>query len=190
MAAKGKDEERKFILECIEVYRSLPALWDIKSKDYSNRIKKNEQYEQLLRKYREYYPDADKSQLVKKFNSLRTNFRKELNRIKYSEKSGAGTDDITEPTLWYFDEMKFLVGQYEPSTSQNTMQIEDDDKEAEDGIDDVDSNGTMNTSTISVSKYNLFIHIYILCKFMLPRNLPFIIKEIAITISDSFRNCG
>lgn len=158
MATKGKDDERKFILECIEVYRSLPALWDIKSKEYSNRNKKNEQYEQLLRKYREYYPDADKSQLVKKFNSLRTNFRKELNRIKNSEKSGAGTDDIIEPTLWYFDDMKFLVGLDEPSASQNTIRIEDDDKESEDDIDDAGSNGTINTSTITVSKYNLLIY--------------------------------
>ena len=40
MATKAKEDERKFILECIEVYRSLPALWNVKSKDYSNRIKK------------------------------------------------------------------------------------------------------------------------------------------------------
>ncbi|KAF5270691.1 hypothetical protein FQA39_LY01429 [Lamprigera yunnana] len=135
MATKEKDDERKFILECIEVYHSLPALWNIKSKDYSNRIKKNEQYNNLLRKYREYYPDADKAQLVKKFNSLRTNFRKELKRIKDSEKSGAGTDDIIEPTLWYFEEMNFLVGQEEPSTLQSTIQIQDDDTQG--GEDDI-----------------------------------------------------
>ena len=41
MAAKAKEGERKFILECIEVYNSLPALWNVKSKDYSNRMKKN-----------------------------------------------------------------------------------------------------------------------------------------------------
>ena len=49
-------------------------------------MKKNEKYEHLLRKYRERFPDADKDQLTKKFNSLRTNFRKELKRIKNSEK--------------------------------------------------------------------------------------------------------
>ena len=49
-------------------------------------MKKKEQYEHLLRKYRERIPDADKYQLIKKFNSLRTNFRKELKRIKDSEK--------------------------------------------------------------------------------------------------------
>ncbi|KAF5304777.1 hypothetical protein FQA39_LY09554 [Lamprigera yunnana] len=151
MATKEKDDERKFILECIEVYHSLPALWNIKSKDYSNRIKKNKQYTNLLRKYREYYPDADKAQLVKKFNSLRTNFRKELERIKDSEKSGAGTDDIIEPTLWYFEEMNVLVGQEEPSTSQSTIQIQDDNTQGgEDDIDDVEIREPINISTINV----------------------------------------
>ena len=46
--------------------------------------KKKEQYEHLLRKYRDRFPDADKNQLIKKFNSLRTNFRKGLKRIKGS----------------------------------------------------------------------------------------------------------
>ena len=85
MATKAKEDERKIIFECIEVYNSLPALWNVKSKDYSNRIKK-EQYEYLLRKYRERFPVADKNRLIKKFNSLHTNFRKELKRIKNSEK--------------------------------------------------------------------------------------------------------
>jgi hypothetical protein len=40
MATKPKEDERKFILERIEVCHSLPALWNVKSKDYSNRIKK------------------------------------------------------------------------------------------------------------------------------------------------------
>jgi hypothetical protein len=40
MATKAKEDERKFILECIEVYHSLLTLWNVKSKDYSNRIKK------------------------------------------------------------------------------------------------------------------------------------------------------
>jgi hypothetical protein len=36
----SKEDERKFILECVEVYHSLPALWNVKSKDYSNRMEK------------------------------------------------------------------------------------------------------------------------------------------------------
>ena len=66
MATKAKKDERNFILEYIEVYRSLPALWNVNSKDYSNRIKKKEQYEHLLRKYREIFLDGDKNQFIKK----------------------------------------------------------------------------------------------------------------------------
>jgi hypothetical protein len=54
MATTAKEGERKFILECIEVYNSLLALWNVKNKDYSNRMeKKNEKYEHLLSKYRQ-----------------------------------------------------------------------------------------------------------------------------------------
>jgi hypothetical protein len=59
MVMKPKYDDRKFILERIEVYHSLPTLWNVNSKDYSNSIK-NEQYEHLLRKYRERFPDSDK----------------------------------------------------------------------------------------------------------------------------------
>ena len=104
----------------------------------------------MLRKYRERFPDADKDQLTKKFNSLRTNIRKELKRIKDSEKSGTGTDDVVEPTLWYFEEMEFLIGQEEPCTSINTIQIGEEEQESE----EVDSIGdTSAINTISVSKH-------------------------------------
>jgi hypothetical protein len=71
----------------------------------------------------EVFPDADKNQLVKKLNFLRTNFRKELKWIKDSEKSGTGGDDIVEPTLWYYEEIQFLLGQcYGQTTSFHVTQ--------------------------------------------------------------------
>ncbi|KAG8274455.1 hypothetical protein J6590_107674, partial [Homalodisca vitripennis] len=62
-AAMANTDERKFLLEVIEVYSSLPALWDNKCKDYSNRIKKNEQYDKLLQKYNKRYSEADRKAL-------------------------------------------------------------------------------------------------------------------------------
>ncbi|XP_055625146.1 uncharacterized protein LOC129777318 [Toxorhynchites rutilus septentrionalis] len=118
MAVKNAD--RQFILEFIEVYRSLPALWDIKCKDYTNRLKKIEQYDVLIEKYRENAPDADKQDVIKKINSLRTNFRKELKRIRDAEKSGAGAEEV-EPTLWYFEQMRFLQNQETPTASISSM---------------------------------------------------------------------
>lgn len=149
MAAKEND--KVFILEFIEVYRGLPALWDIKSKDYTNRAKKGEQYEVLLEKYREKHPEADKQEVVKKINSLRTNFRKELKRIRDAEKSGAGAEDV-EPSLWYFEEMRFLQIQETPTPSTSTMNL------SEDGIamhlsEDCDNANKTSSHTVSCLFY-------------------------------------
>ncbi|XP_063601117.1 uncharacterized protein LOC134777210 [Penaeus indicus] len=59
-----KKAEKEFIAEFIEVYRGLPALWDVKCKDYTNRAKKGEQYDVLIEKYREKYPDAEKQEVL------------------------------------------------------------------------------------------------------------------------------
>ena len=51
-SALSENEERGFILECVDVYKSLPALWDVKFKEYSNRQrKKTDTYAVLRNKY-------------------------------------------------------------------------------------------------------------------------------------------
>ncbi|XP_062141881.1 uncharacterized protein LOC133849834 [Drosophila sulfurigaster albostrigata] len=42
-----------------------------------------------------------------KVNSLRASYRRELQKIR-SEKSGAGTDDVYQLSLWYFNDSSFL----------------------------------------------------------------------------------
>ncbi|KAJ8947199.1 hypothetical protein NQ318_015547 [Aromia moschata] len=41
MVAKQNTKEREFIVDCIHLYRELPALWNVKSKEYHDRDKKN-----------------------------------------------------------------------------------------------------------------------------------------------------
>ena len=55
----------KFLLKLIDGYRSLPALWQIKSKEYSDRQKKDSAYETILFliKYRDYYKEDTKDEL-------------------------------------------------------------------------------------------------------------------------------
>ena len=86
----------KFLLELIVVYRNLPSLWKIKSKDYGDRNIKDRDYETLLIEYREYYKEGTKEELKKKLNTLRTNFRKELKKIINSQKSKAGAEEVYE----------------------------------------------------------------------------------------------
>ena len=58
-----KEEDRAFQLECINVYRSLPALWKVKSDDYSNRRKKHAAYAVFIEKFNEKYPNYTREDL-------------------------------------------------------------------------------------------------------------------------------
>lgn len=44
---------KEFITEFINLYQSLPCLWNIKSKDYADRNKKNGAYEKMVEKLKE-----------------------------------------------------------------------------------------------------------------------------------------
>ncbi len=67
----SKEEDRKFILDWLEVYRDLPALWKVKSKQYGDRNKKNAAYDILLSKYQEKYPQATRKDVKKKITPFK-----------------------------------------------------------------------------------------------------------------------
>lgn len=113
--------QREFISELIELYRSFPCLWRVKSKEYSDRDKKNLAYTVLLNKYKEIDETATKDSVKRKINSMRTVYRKELAKLNKSVRSGAGDEDVYKPTLWYFDLFQFLNDQETPRGSVNTM---------------------------------------------------------------------
>lgn len=85
---------REFLAEFIQLYRSLPCLWHVKCKDYSDRNKKDLAYMELVKKYKEVDPAADRNLVVKKISSLRTVYKKELGKVNSSLKSGAGADEV------------------------------------------------------------------------------------------------
>lgn len=97
-----KSDARDVILRFIRTYKQLPMLWDVTSKDYMNKAKKNEAYDELLVIFRGIKKDAVRDDVKKKINSLRTNYRKELKKINDPKNSGY------EPTSWTFVELTFL----------------------------------------------------------------------------------
>ncbi|XP_056641549.1 uncharacterized protein LOC130448286 [Diorhabda sublineata] len=103
-----RQASREFLLEFIELYRNSTCLWQTKSKDYSDRNKKDLAYAELVKKYQEIDPKADRSTVVKKINSFRTVYKREQNKINNSLKSGAGSDEVYKPNLWYFEHLHFL----------------------------------------------------------------------------------
>lgn len=56
-------------------YENSPALWNPSDKDYLNKYKKNEDFDRLLREYKNIKPNATRDDVKKKINSLRSNYR-------------------------------------------------------------------------------------------------------------------
>ena len=74
--ANSKQTPHEFLSEFIELYRSFPCLWKIKSHEYSDRNKKDLAYAELVKKYKEFDPSAERNTVVKKINALRTVYNK------------------------------------------------------------------------------------------------------------------
>lgn len=105
------------LTEFIELYRNHTCLWKIKSREYSDKIKKDAAYKILVEKLREINESVTKDDVVKKINSMRSSFRKEYKKVWASHHSGAGADEIYTPNLWYFGLLMFLKDQEMPRGS-------------------------------------------------------------------------
>ncbi|XP_073536882.1 uncharacterized protein [Phyllobates terribilis] len=113
----------EFVRELIEMYRSLLCLWQIKSAEYSNRNKKREAYGKLFALFKQHNPceKVDETVVRKKIQGLRTVYKKELNNVEKSMKSGASTDEVYVPSLWYNDLHGFTRDQELPRTTVSSM---------------------------------------------------------------------
>jgi hypothetical protein len=126
-----RNYSKQFIEEFINMYREFPCLWRIKSKQYSNRNLRNEAYEKLVAKLKEIEPEANKEMVIKKINTLRTAFRREMKKVKEGTHSGMGSDDVYEPRLWYYPLLYFTVEQETQREGQSNVEEDDLDKEAQ-----------------------------------------------------------
>lgn len=116
--------DKQILRDFIAEYKQLPELWDVRSKEYTKRDKKNAAYERLLTIYKGLKSDATVDEVKKKINTLRSNFRKELKKINDSKRSGAGTDDIYAPSSWVFEELIFLTNLEKPVESISSINEE------------------------------------------------------------------
>ena len=121
----ARTEERAFLVELIELYRDLTPLWQTRSKDYNDRTKRAEAYDQLLAKYHERFPDATMDELKRRINTLRTNFRKELKKVLKSGKTG----QVYASRAWHFQHLMFLADQEDNISSSDFLD--------ESGMDDL-----------------------------------------------------
>lgn len=121
-----------FLTCFIQVYKQLPCLWRVKSKDFCNKSKREEAWRSLVDFTGKSIPDVDVEFVKKRVEILRASFRKEFNRVRESLKSGSGPVHV--PKLWYYDLMSFVGNQQDVPPSKGAESADDQrqDKDKED----------------------------------------------------------
>ncbi|KAM7362195.1 uncharacterized protein ACRADG_012990 [Cochliomyia hominivorax] len=106
---------KKFWADFIDIYHSLPSLWNTKDENYNNRESRSFAWNKLVEKLREVEPDANQDSVKRKINTFRSNFNREVRKIRQTQKDQPS--EIYNPTLWYFDHLSFLLYQDKCSAS-------------------------------------------------------------------------
>lgn len=145
-------KDHDFVCEFIELYKLKTCLWKKTDPNYHNSNIREAAYTLLLDKYKEYDGKATKAMVKSKINNLRTTYNKEYKKVKDSERSGAGIEEVYKPSLWYYDLLSFINDQLPSPASANTI-CEDEDKQE-----------AVSTTIINL---NLLSRIYIFHNFSL-----------------------
>lgn len=116
---------KEFISEFFKKYREYSCLWKIKSKEYTNKNLKNKAYDDLFDMCKTVYPDANRDFVVKKIQSFRGSFRKELKKVENSKRSGRSADKVHVLTLWYYNLLEFTIDQELPTESISNINNEE-----------------------------------------------------------------
>lgn len=142
----------EFLQRFIESYRQMPCLWKVKSKEYSDRNKKHEALSKLSELCKEVCPNPNIQYVRNKISNLRTVFKKELNKVRASQKSGAGTADVYVPRLWYYESLSFLTEQVDARASLCTLT--DPSPTSADSPSDIDLDNSMDIPPSQVTYWS------------------------------------
>ena len=116
MSVKRKDQQNLVILNMM---RERQCLWNPKLTEYKEKSKRDKALEDIVQELNLSILTVERLKL--KIKSIRTRYSTELVMIRKSERSGAGTDDICVPKLFWFAEAdNFLRTVCVPRSSSET----------------------------------------------------------------------
>lgn len=128
----SKGWSKELTVQFIEIYKSHPCLWKVKSRDYTDRSLKTKAYDKLVEFCKTINPQANREYVAKKIQSFRASFRKEYRKLKDSMRENSNKSlKVYTPRLWYFDLLLFTTDQEQSSSNSpfddNVDDLEEDD---------------------------------------------------------------
>lgn len=84
----------EFITGFLDLYQAHECLWKVESRYYSNKLKRTWAHQEMGEYSKKYVKDVDLVWVKKKMQNFMTVFKKEVNSIEKSKKSGTVMDDV------------------------------------------------------------------------------------------------
>ena len=104
----------------IDLYEENPCLWDIFDNSYQKRDVKERALAAIANEL-----DVQITDIKSKWNAIRGQFGRELNKVK-SSKSGQSTDDLYVSQWMFWDKLQFLQFVMKTTKSRDTLSIGND----------------------------------------------------------------
>lgn len=126
-------ETRAIEEDFIETYKNLPVLWDSNHKHNTNKYKRSEALDVLLRIIKRWNPSATRMHVRQKINILRSTYRKDKRKYLASKCIGPNGEVIYEyePRNWKFHALKFLEKDSDNNDISEISEINMDDNNFE-----------------------------------------------------------
>ena len=102
------------------MYEENPCLWDIFDNSYQKRDVKERALAAIANEL-----DVQITDIKSKWNAIRGQFGRELNKVK-SSKSGQSTDDLYVSQWMFWDKLQFLQSVMKTTKSRDTLSIGND----------------------------------------------------------------
>lgn len=99
----------------IDKQESYPELWDTSSKDYKNKIKKQNALKAIAN-----YIDAPEEEVKKKLHNLRTQFGQEVNKER-KKKSGQSAEDVYVSKWEFYNDMKYMTSSHVAKETEDNL---------------------------------------------------------------------
>ncbi|CAH1107762.1 unnamed protein product [Psylliodes chrysocephalus] len=105
----------------IEEYQKYPCLYQVKDKQYKNKHARMRALVSIKNALTPMKEDVEIPEIKSKFNNLKTNVLQEYRKVQKSKSSGSGTDELYEPTLWYYRAMLFVLDHTVPRKALDSL---------------------------------------------------------------------
>ncbi|KFB35971.1 hypothetical protein ZHAS_00002955 [Anopheles sinensis] len=96
--------KREAVEHLIEQYRKQPVLYNMRHPRYYNKSSRNEAVTTILAEMHEVRPESTAQDILRKIQTLRTQFGQEISKARRASKHGMAY----RPTAWWFKGLSFL----------------------------------------------------------------------------------